>query len=854
MPPQRHIRFGPPERVFDIQEPTMDESLSARKGSSRLRHFLSSLSLARSGTRLTRTNTFDSLKTVATERVPIPSMMRQYDEAYTTPLPTLSMVVLSITMLGEFLTANVSTPFILFMVKGFNQFKDEAEIAFWTGILVSAFFLTQFITSLLWATIAEKHGRRAVLITSLLGTSITCVVFGTCTTLQQAMCVRLLQGVFGGAIGVARGSVAFVTDHSNEGRAYAILGFCWGMGGVAGAIVGGAFERPAAKWPQIFESVEIFVTYPYLLPCCIAASITLMGSFLACFLGRDGGPRQGAIHLPPEKDNLPTPIPEEDSNPPSPVLEEPPKRQGFVQSIRSVSRKFSNLSNYLPGRRESVNLVSATDRTPLLQHAIFASPTAETPRAQSRVSHADGSAYGYSGKYRSRLASSTSAALRRRSSMAGSLSWQPGSYDVRRESVDSRDLNFAQRLLMANENAVNSVADLWVAAAMNADNEDPFESDLEDEEPAVPEQLEEEEEDNDDAATIDSSRTQRGRGTSTKRLGLSINTMSRRPSRGVVHAPSRGSRPSRSHFSTSRHATSPQAIPRHPSISIPPSSTPLLVRRRSSTSVPSIFSHTGVEVPRAVLDARDILTRLEEGVARPDGLEPIIESRQPSNSSASSDTEVPLEKTPSLISQLPLQVIFQYGVFALHTTTHDQVFMSYLVSDVPAGGLGLTAADFAQLIALMCLAQLAYQFYLYPNLGPPRGKFSHLSMFRIGAALFIPAYLLVIPLRPFAVTLGSDNYVVMAGLIATTTIRYCGSTFGYTAISILLNYMTPPDAIGYANGIAQSIVSLARCGGPALGGYIWSISVRDDPSGYPFSFIVCTVVCAVSVLLTFMIR
>ena len=57
------------------------------------------------------------------------------------------------TMLGEFLTANVSTPFMLFMVKGtyviassysqrcniripgFGELTDEADIAFWTGIL-----------------------------------------------------------------------------------------------------------------------------------------------------------------------------------------------------------------------------------------------------------------------------------------------------------------------------------------------------------------------------------------------------------------------------------------------------------------------------------------------------------------------------------------------------------------------------------------------------------------------------------------------------------------------------------------------------------------------------------------------
>ena len=74
------------------------------------------------------------------------------------------------------------------------------------------------------ATVAERHGRRSVLIISLLGSALTCLSFGTATTIQQAISIRLLQGIFAGAVGVARGSVAFITDASNEGRAYAILG------------------------------------------------------------------------------------------------------------------------------------------------------------------------------------------------------------------------------------------------------------------------------------------------------------------------------------------------------------------------------------------------------------------------------------------------------------------------------------------------------------------------------------------------------------------------------------------------------------------------------------------------------
>ena len=148
-------------------------------------------------------------------------------------------MVLSITLLGEFLTANVSTPFLLFMVEGFHE---DTDVGFATGLLVSTFFFTQFMTSLLWATVAEKYGQRLVLFVSLLGSSVTCALFGTSTSLRQAIVIRMMQGVFAGAMGVARGCVTVISDPSNEGRAYAILGFCWGLGGVSGAIVGGSCQ------------------------------------------------------------------------------------------------------------------------------------------------------------------------------------------------------------------------------------------------------------------------------------------------------------------------------------------------------------------------------------------------------------------------------------------------------------------------------------------------------------------------------------------------------------------------------------------------------------------------------------
>lgn len=59
---------------------------------------------------------------------------------YSTPLPRLPMFVLCIALLGEFLSASVSSPFLYFMIESFGvgQGPDgggEAVVGLWTGIV-----------------------------------------------------------------------------------------------------------------------------------------------------------------------------------------------------------------------------------------------------------------------------------------------------------------------------------------------------------------------------------------------------------------------------------------------------------------------------------------------------------------------------------------------------------------------------------------------------------------------------------------------------------------------------------------------------------------------------------------------
>ena len=230
--------------------------------------------------------------------------------------------------------------------------------------------------------------------------------------------------------------------------------FAWGMGGVAGAIVGGAFESPAEHYPNLFGSVQVFKDYPYLLPCFIASSVTFVGAILSLGLSRDGGVRGGAIRLEPDKENQPlSPLQEEEETTPLAT----PSPGPLAQLRHEVSRKLSGVfANRVFDRRPSAasgvvqsSLMSPATSGPAVAMSRTQTLSTSTPavgmsRTRTMSSRVNGSAYGYG----------TSRAV------VGSVDTRRGSLasTIRRRRRDTNDVltaengevpsNFAQRLLL----------------------------------------------------------------------------------------------------------------------------------------------------------------------------------------------------------------------------------------------------------------------------------------------------------------------------------------------------------------------------------------------------------------------
>ncbi len=115
----------------------------------------------------------------AAETPSIPRMLPSAKaDPFSTPIPALPFIVLCLVCFGEFSSAGVAGPFLFFMIEDFGV-GGESDVGFWAGIVSASFFFAQFLTSLMWASVADKRGRRFVLAISLLGNALTMVLFGT---------------------------------------------------------------------------------------------------------------------------------------------------------------------------------------------------------------------------------------------------------------------------------------------------------------------------------------------------------------------------------------------------------------------------------------------------------------------------------------------------------------------------------------------------------------------------------------------------------------------------------------------------------------------------------------------------
>lgn len=113
------------------------------------------------------------------------------------------------------------------------------SIVFWTGAVFSAQAITMSVASPLWGAVADRMGRKPMMVRALLGGALTVTLMGFVSSAEQLVLLRAIQGVVSGTVSAGNALVASLAPRNRSGYAMSVLQTA-SWGGIAlGPLLGG---------------------------------------------------------------------------------------------------------------------------------------------------------------------------------------------------------------------------------------------------------------------------------------------------------------------------------------------------------------------------------------------------------------------------------------------------------------------------------------------------------------------------------------------------------------------------------------------------------------------------------------
>ncbi|NJL93049.1 MAG: MFS transporter [Anaerolineae bacterium] len=168
-------------------------------------------------------------------------------------LPTILLIVF-VQLVG----ASMALPVLPLFAQ--RQFALQPQVI---TLLVSVFFLAQFLAGPTIGRLSDQYGRLPVLLVSQAGTVLSFLMISTAESALVLFAARVLDGITGGNLVVAQAYITDITPREQRTQALGYIFASFGLGFTVG--------RPwVACWQQPLASVRLLQLrqWPLLSPCC----------------------------------------------------------------------------------------------------------------------------------------------------------------------------------------------------------------------------------------------------------------------------------------------------------------------------------------------------------------------------------------------------------------------------------------------------------------------------------------------------------------------------------------------------------------------------------------------------------
>ncbi|UUZ93843.1 MFS transporter [Paenibacillus sp. P25] len=121
---------------------------------------------------------------------------------------------------------------------------DPNRLATWAGIIFAGNFVTSFLFQPIWGGLADRYGRKVMLLRSGFGMAVVMTLMGLAQTPWHLFLLRMLNGVISGFVPASVSLMSAGTPKDKMGVAMGTLQ----SGSVAGSILGPLFGGVLAEW------------------------------------------------------------------------------------------------------------------------------------------------------------------------------------------------------------------------------------------------------------------------------------------------------------------------------------------------------------------------------------------------------------------------------------------------------------------------------------------------------------------------------------------------------------------------------------------------------------------------------
>lgn len=171
---------------------------------------------------------------------------------------------LVVCVFGSFTTIVAMTLLLPFLPLYVEQLgvSDPAAIAEWSGAAYGAAFFSAALTAPLWGYLADRYGRKLMLIRASLGMAVAMSLIGMAHNVYELVGLRLLAGLLGGYASGSSILVASQTPKSRSGWALGVLSSGIMAGSLVGPLIGGVLPPLIGiRATFLLAGAVIFVTF-----------------------------------------------------------------------------------------------------------------------------------------------------------------------------------------------------------------------------------------------------------------------------------------------------------------------------------------------------------------------------------------------------------------------------------------------------------------------------------------------------------------------------------------------------------------------------------------------------------------